>query len=121
MLPPLTKIIATLGPAVGDKKQIESLARAGVNIFRLNLSHGVHETLKEWVAAIREVEKELGVYLGVLLDLQGPKMRVGRIKGGSLRLKKGDACVFTVGKPAEGEENDVVHRSRLSRRTSCRT
>ena len=103
MLPPLTKIIATLGPAVGDKKQIESLARAGVNIFRLNLSHGVYETLKEWVAAIREVEKELGVYLGVLLDLQGPKMRVGRIKGGSLRLKKGDACVFTVGKPAEGE------------------
>ncbi len=108
MLPPLTKIIATLGPAVGQKKQIKALAQAGVNIFRLNLSHGVHETLTEWIKSIREVEKELDVYLGILLDLQGPKMRVGRIKGGSVRLLKGDTCVFTTGKAA-GEEIPVQY------------
>ena len=108
MLPPLTKIIATLGPAVGQKKQIKALAQAGVNIFRLNLSHGVYPALTEWIGYIREVEKELGIYLGILLDLQGPKMRVGKIKNGSVQLRRGDCCVFTTGKPV-GDEIPVQY------------
>ncbi len=72
-----TKIIATLCPASSAESQIEALARAGVNVFRLNFSHGNHVDHQLRYQAIRRVEEKLGTPLGVLLDLQGPKIRLG--------------------------------------------
>ncbi|NIT84139.1 MAG: pyruvate kinase, partial [Nitrospinaceae bacterium] len=68
----MTKIIATLGPATGRKPQIRSLVGAGVDVFRLNLSHGDHGVLRQWIRWIREVEQERDRFVGILLDLQGP-------------------------------------------------
>ncbi len=80
----LTKIIATLGPASGTKSKIKELVKTGVNMFRLNLSHGDHEVVRQWIGWIRETEKELKTFVGILLDLQGPKIRVGKFKEGSI-------------------------------------
>jgi pyruvate kinase len=94
----LTKIIATLGPASGSKKVIQNLVAKGVNIFRLNLSHGDHETVRQWIHWIREVEKERHTFIGVLLDLQGPKIRVGNFEKGSIQLIRGQRIKFTTEK-----------------------
>ena len=85
------KIIATLGPASSDEKMIEELARTGADVFRINMSHSSHELLAELVARIRRVEKRLEHPLGVLVDLQGPKLRVGRFDGGAAQLAAGDS------------------------------
>lgn len=94
----LTKIIATLGPASATKNKIKELVKTGVNIFRLNLSHGDHEVVRQWIGWIRETEKELKTFVGILLDLQGPKIRVGKFKDGSIELKNGREVVFTTEK-----------------------
>jgi pyruvate kinase len=94
----LTKIIATLGPASDSKRKIRDLAVAGVNVFRINLSHGRHDILAQWVRWIRETEKELKMFLGVLLDLQGPKIRVGKFEKGHITLHRGNRLLFTTEK-----------------------
>ena len=91
----LTKIVATLGPASGSKTVIRNLVAKGVNIFRLNLSHGDHKTVQKWIQWIREVEKERHTFIGILLDLQGPKIRVGEFEQGSIHLKRGQRIIFT--------------------------
>lgn len=95
---PLTKIVATLGPASGSKSAIKNLVAKGVNIFRLNLSHGTHETVRQWIHWIREVEEEHHSYIGILLDLQGPKIRVGKFKEGFIHLKRSQKLTFTTEK-----------------------
>jgi len=102
----LIKIIATLGPASGTKKMIRELVKTGVNIFRLNLSHGDHEVVRQWIHWIREIEEELKIFIGILLDLQGPKIRVGKFKNGCIELKAGKEVVFTTEK-AVGHETLV--------------
>lgn len=84
-----TKIIATLGPASSDEATIEALFRAGADVFRLNFSHGAHEDHAARLAAIRSVEKRLGRPIGVLADVQGPKLRIGRFGGGRVQLAAG--------------------------------
>jgi pyruvate kinase len=84
-----TKIIATLGPASSDEAMIETLFRAGADVFRLNFSHGSHEDHAARLAAIRNVEKRLGRPIGVLADVQGPKLRIGRFGGGRVQLAAG--------------------------------
>ncbi|MGV3652047.1 MAG: pyruvate kinase, partial [Devosia sp.] len=83
------KIVATLGPASQDEKTIEDLARAGADVFRINMSHASHELLAQTVNRIRAVETRLGHPLGVLVDLQGPKLRIGRFAEGSIQLAAG--------------------------------
>lgn len=95
MFPRLTKIIATLGPAIANKEMIEELVIAGVNVFRVNASHGSHDVLRQWITTVREVEKKLGAYVGILLDLQGPKIRVGKFEKGYIELHRGDLAVLT--------------------------
>lgn len=95
MIPRLTKIIATLGPVIATREKMKELVVAGVNVFRVNASHGSHDVLRQWIATVREVEKELGTYLGVLLDLQGPKIRVGKFEKGYIELHRGDRIVLT--------------------------
>ena len=74
-----TKILATIGPASDSQHMIESLMKAGVNVFRLNFSHGSHEYHYEVLQRIRKAEKKTGIFVGVLQDISGPKIRVGKL------------------------------------------
>jgi len=84
-----SRIVATLGPASSSLETIRALAIAGADVFRLNFSHGTHADHQERYNRIREVERELGRPIGVLLDLQGPKLRIGTLASGKVLLKKG--------------------------------
>jgi pyruvate kinase len=84
------KIIATLGPATSDEKSITNLFSAGVDVFRLNFSHGSHEEHKDRYDTIRRVEEKFNRPIGILLDLQGPKLRLGTFKNGKVDLKTGN-------------------------------
>ena len=83
------KIVATLGPSSADRATIEALVRAGADVFRLNFSHGTHADHKQRLDLIRAIESDLGRPIGVLLDLQGPKLRVGTFAGGPVKLVEG--------------------------------
>ena len=84
------KIIATLGPASQERAVVAALFRAGADVFRINMSHASHEAMRERVATIRSIEAELGRPIGILVDLQGPKLRVGEFEAGAALLRKGD-------------------------------
>jgi pyruvate kinase len=98
-----TKILATLGPATDDPKVIDELIGAGVDVVRLNLSHGSHEEHQRRAEIVRDRARASGRQVGVLMDLQGPKIRIGRFQQGSIELKEGDnfildgACALTSG------------------------
>jgi len=83
------KILATLGPASSSKEMIRDLFRAGADVFRLNFSHGSHDDHRERYDTIRAVEAELERPIGIMADMQGPKLRVGNLKGGEVILKAG--------------------------------
>jgi pyruvate kinase len=83
------KIIATLGPASDDRQTIAALFEAGADVFRLNFSHGVHEDHRRRLDLIRQVEQASGRPIGVLLDLQGPKLRIGTFADGPVSLQEG--------------------------------
>jgi pyruvate kinase len=100
------KIIATLGPASVDRAVVASLAVAGADLFRINMSHTDHASLANYVRMIREIEVELSRAIGVLVDLQGPKLRIGAFAEGSAHLRKGDAFSFDL-VPAPGDANRV--------------
>ena len=95
------KIVATLGPASSDYKMIRALHEAGADVFRLNMSHGTHEDQKARYDIIRQVEADTGRPIGVLADLQGPKLRVGTFKNGTEDLVEGAKFRFDLD-PAEG-------------------
>ena len=88
-LPCNAKIVATLGPASADRATIESLVRAGADVFRLNFSHGTHADHQQRLELIRSIEADIGRPIGVLLDLQGPKLRVGTFASGPVKLVEG--------------------------------
>ena len=83
------KIIATMGPATSDPKVVRQLYEAGVDVFRLNFSHGTHEDHHRNFETIRAIERDSRHAIGILIDLQGPKLRIGEIAGGSTELKAG--------------------------------
>lgn len=84
-----TKIVATLGPASSSKETILEMAQNGMNVCRLNFSHGKHEDLAEVIKSIREINAEHESHLAILADLQGPKIRIGQVAGGSVDLVEG--------------------------------
>ncbi|MFY7979380.1 MAG: pyruvate kinase [Sediminibacterium sp.] len=90
-----TKIVATVGPACETYDQLKNLVIAGVNVFRLNFSHGSHEDKKKIIDNIRGINKELNCSVAILGDLQGPKLRVGEIEHNRLEVKEGDILTFT--------------------------
>lgn len=100
------KILATLGPASRSPEMIEKLLRAGADAFRVNMSHGDHETHAQTIAAIRAVEKNLGKPVAVLCDLQGPKLRVGTFKDGRAVIRHSGHFTFDRD-PTPGDENRV--------------
>ena len=89
-----TKIVATLGPATESYKTKLKMVKSGVNVFRINFSHADHETVKEQVKQIRQIGKELNTVIAVLADLQGPKLRIGKVAGDTV-LNEGDIITFT--------------------------
>ena len=101
-----TKIVATLGPASSDRDTIKQMMIAGVNVFRINFSHADFDAAKERIQLIRDLNKELGYNVGILADLQGPKLRVGKMKDGVV-VEKGDRIVFTTKKIEEGTADHV--------------
>lgn len=104
------KILATLGPASSDKATIAALHRAGADVFRINMSHSDHAGMRERVAMIRAVEQEAGRPIGVLIDLQGPKLRIGAFHEDSIILKNG--ALFTLDArraPGDGTRVHLPH------------
>ncbi len=90
-----TKIIATVGPACNTSEKLLALVQAGVNVFRLNFSHGTHQQHKEVIDRIKEINSTYPFNIAILADLQGPKLRVGTIENNALDLKTGDRFYFT--------------------------
>lgn len=90
-----TKIVATLGPASIHKEMLIKLIQNGADIFRLNFSHGDHEIHGNTIKTIVEINKELNVHIGILADLQGPKLRIGKMEGDGALLEKDDIITFT--------------------------
>ncbi len=89
-----TKILATIGPASSSEEMIESLFKAGVDTFRLNFSHGTHDDHKKVLALIRKIEKRHNHPIGIIADMQGPKLRIGRFENDSITLNKGQKFRF---------------------------
>ena len=100
-----TKIVATLGPATSSKDVLREMLRAGVNVFRINFSHANYEDVKERISMIRELNEE-GFSAAVLGDLQGPKLRVGKMKE-EVVVSKGDEIIFATGEEFEGTAERV--------------
>ena len=84
------KIVATLGPASNDEDVLRAMFEAGVDVFRLNFSHGTHKEHAARFEILRKLERKTGRPIAILQDLQGPKLRVGQIEGGKVRLERGD-------------------------------
>src|SRR6185312_11222421 len=104
------KIIATLGPASSDPAVIRQLFTAGADVFRLNFSHGTREDHKRRYEAIRALENEMGRPIGVLQDLQGPKIRIGALKAGPVTLKANDILIFNLGRePGDAANVSLPH------------
>ena len=100
------KIVATLGPASNDYETIRALHEAGADVFRLNMSHGTHEETRARHRIIREIERELDSPIGILADLQGPKLRVGTFASGEEELEEGARFRLDLD-PAEGDASRV--------------
>jgi pyruvate kinase len=102
------KIVATIGPASDAEQALEALINAGMNVARLNFSHGTHEQHAARVARIRQVSKRLNVPIGILQDLQGPKIRVGKLEA-PLQLESGSSvCLYATNDPAPQTEYQLL-------------
>ena len=96
-----TKIIATVGPATSSKEMLRELIIQGVNVFRLNFSHGAHDVMEQVIGNIRELNRELRHHTAILADLQGPKIRIGEVENNRVDLVGGQEITFTT-KPCVG-------------------
>jgi pyruvate kinase len=90
-----TKIVATVGPACDTYEKLLELVKAGVNVFRLNFSHGSHENKKQIIDYIRQLNEKEPYNISILGDLQGPKLRVGEMENGAIEVAPGDILTFT--------------------------
>lgn len=109
-----TKIVATVGPASAAYENLLALANAGVNIFRLNFSHGTHEDHQKVINNVNYINEKYNMHIGLLADLQGPKLRVGKIKDNALELKEGDIVTFSNKKTIGTMENVYMSYDRFA-------
>jgi pyruvate kinase len=100
------KILATLGPASNSEEMIEKLHKAGADLFRINMSHASHDVMRSLISMIRAVEARSGRPIGILADLQGPKLRVGKFADGPVELTPGQMFTFD-NNDAPGDNNRV--------------
>ena len=103
-----TKIVATLGPATDDEDSLRALLQAGVNVVRINFSHGSAEDHKNRVDSVRRIAAEEGFIIGILGDLQGPKIRVSDFVDGSIELEEGDSFTLDVNLDPKAGNKQVV-------------
>jgi len=101
-----TKIVATIGPSSRSYDQLLALAKEGVSIFRLNFSHGSHADHEQVIKDLCKINREFDAHVGILCDLQGPKLRVGEIENGSIEFKPGE-CVEFVNTPCIGTKQKI--------------
>src|SRR6185503_10323129 len=90
-----TKIVATVGPASSSETVLKRMIEEGVDIFRINFSHGSYEDVKKIIGNIRSLNEKMNTNIGILADLQGPKIRIGKVKDNAIELKEGKVIVFT--------------------------
>ena len=109
-----TKIVATVGPACDTYEKLLALVKAGVNVFRLNFSHGSHEDKLAVINHVRKIIKEEPYNIAILGDLQGPKLRVGELENGKLILTEGDEFIFTIEKMVGTNEKIYVSYPNLT-------
>jgi pyruvate kinase len=102
-----TKIVATVGPSCDTYEKLLELVRAGVNVFRLNFSHGTHEDKAKIIEYIREMNLKEPYNIAILADLQGPKLRVGEIENGFLEIATGDILTFTSKEKVVGTKEKI--------------
>ncbi|TGE07887.1 pyruvate kinase [Hymenobacter fodinae] len=103
-----TKIVATVGPASNTYEKLGMLIREGVDVFRLNFSHGSHEDHLSVINTVRRLNKDMRTHVGLLQDLQGPKIRLGEVEGGAVEIKPGDRIKLVCG------EKEISTATRLS-------
>ena len=101
-----TKIVCTIGPASESEEMLRALCRAGMNVARLNFSHGTHEEHKKRIDAIKKVRSELDLPIAIMLDTKGPEYRIGTFEGGKITVREGDFFTFTT-RPVTGNEKEV--------------
>ena len=101
-----TKIVCTIGPASSDPAVFADMCRAGMNVARLNFSHGTHAEHQTKIDMIKQVREELGLPIAIMLDTKGPEYRIGTFAAGHIELHDGDAFTFTT-RPVEGDETIV--------------
>ena len=101
-----TKIVATVGPASASEKILEKMIKEGVDLFRINFSHGSYDEVKKIIFLIRKLNKKMKTNIGILADLQGPKIRIGKVKNNSIQLKEGKTISFT-SKECVGDESKL--------------
>jgi len=115
-MPHATKIVATLGPACSDAHVLEAMVRAGVNVVRLNFSHGTAQAHAENARLVRAAAQRAGCEVAIMADLQGPKIRVGTFVGGKAWLKAGERFVLDGARSAPGDAHGVgLHYPALAR------
>ena len=90
-----TKIICTIGPASENEETLKQLCLAGMNVARLNFSHGTHAEHKKKIDLIKKVRQELDLPIGIMLDTKGPEYRIRTFKTGKIQVKEGDSFTFT--------------------------
>jgi pyruvate kinase len=104
------KIVATLGPASSDAATIAALFEAGADVFRFNFSHGSHEDHRARYAIVREIERQTGRPIAILADLQGPKLRVGRLESGQVMLQTGTSFTLDmIDQPGDASRVHLPH------------
>src|SRR5471030_1579265 len=102
-----TKIVATIGPASRDPETLVRMVEAGLDVARLNFSHGDRELHAENADRVRAAASKVGRQVAILQDLPGPKLRVGPIKDGRVEVKPGEKLVLLCGSTAEGNESQM--------------
>ena len=100
-----TKIVATLGPAISNKETLKELLEEGVNVFRINFSHALHDEIKTTIETIRELNREYNFNAAILADLQGPKIRIGMVEK-DFPVKKGEKVIFKTGERFVSNNNE---------------
>lgn len=101
-----TKIICTIGPACSDEETLTAMCQAGMNVARLNFSHGTHEEHGKKIELIKKVREKLGLPIAIMLDTKGPEYRIRTFKNGKITLQDGDTFTFTT-RQEEGDEHHV--------------
>jgi len=113
-----TKIIATVGPACEDRNVMSELIKSGVNVFRFNMKHGDVAWHKQFITQARDISNELGISIGILIDLQGPEIRIKTYNAKVLEINKGDLVKFTTKLENLNDSENIIYSSQTGIVTS---